>query len=162
MDEKLNKQDIEVQEVSTPQIKTFQDLLMEMHVILEDAKKVIVSYNQRLIELKEKENRLSLDRNSIIQRENNIRDRESACEKIENVIELRRSSQILMDEANKRLDSAKKAEADLSLHMQEENSKLKETRISVQKEYDNLQRQRKELDNIISDRVQEVLKNMKK
>lgn len=144
----------------TPAIATLSSLVNDLHKTLDDARSIIVKYNQRTesIDVREK---------NVLQREvsadsklKDISSRESACQKVENVQKLASDAQALMDSANLRLNEATEAERTLRQHTEEQTSLLREESLKTQKEVEALTKQKNKNDEEVAKRVAQVLSNM--
>lgn len=139
---------------------TLRSLINDLHITLDEARNVIVKYQQRSIGLDERESNVLNREVSVDSRSKDLKAREAACEKVENIQSTAITAQKLMDQANLRSNEATEAERRLKTSTEEQASLMREERLQTQKEANALETQRKQLDEEVSKRVAKVLLDM--
>lgn len=136
---------------------TLDGIIVELHNALDQAQSLISRYNVLFNTLTVREENVNSKEVNVSIREKVIGAREDGCKKIEDVIKLKKDAQALLDSANLRLNEAVAAEKALATHTQEQMGKLQETRLLAQKEQDNVNKQREDVEKEISARVDSFL-----
>lgn len=135
-------------------------IILELHETLEKGKSIIVEYNKRADSLAGREANVLRRELSIKSREAGIQDREAACQKVEDIVNLKKEAQALMDASNLRINAATEAERALNIATQAEHNKLAQTRLATQKEVNALEVQKRGLSEEVSKRVKDALNSM--
>lgn len=157
----------QVEQVSVPEVAedlpavaTLSSLIIDLHTVLDEARNLIVRYQQALGQLVDREKSIVSRETSVQGRESNLLNREEACNKVENLVSLESNAKALLDTANLRINAAVEAERSLNLATQQETAKLADLRILAQREANAVVEQRKAIESEVSDRVTKTLQSM--
>lgn len=160
--EVVNNEEQEVVKIpeEIPASSTLSSLINDLHKTLDDARSVIVQYQQ-------KSNSIDVREKNVLEREvkvdsrlKDVSAREYACKKIEDVQGLATRAQTLMDSANLRLNAAVEAESKLKAVTEEQAGILRESRLQTQKEANLLEVQKRNLDEEVSRRIKKILSDL--
>lgn len=145
---------------SVPEHNTIINLVNGLHRLMDDARSIVLKYQQKSSLLDQREKNVSAKEVAVAGLSSKLMEREDACKKVENVVKLHADATSLSNSAQSRLNAATEAEQRLRQVMEEENSKIREARLQMQKESTALEAQRKRIDDEVSKRVQEILGKM--
>ena len=135
-------------------------ILQDLQQLLDRARNLIREYEGKLQTLKDEKKALDELRTNHDFNVHSLNERELAVKHIENVVELHTNAQQMHQDAQGRLITALEAERWLKTLTDEETQKLVNLREITNREAKAVDVQRKSIEDEVSKRVQQVLKNM--
>lgn len=151
------------QEVETVgAVNTFANLMFGLSTLVHQAHELIHDYKIKHAALHEKNQAVMADKRAIAEVKQTLNAREDACRKVEDVVQLQKDAQALMDSASLRLQNATAAENKLKADTDRIMGEIREERAVAQRESQNIANQRKALDEEVNKRVAAIMSNVTK
>lgn len=143
--------------VESASIPMYTSLTAKIESALIELNQLVLAYRQKIQAVEDWAKNLQAATDCHQGRMDELVSRETKVKDIENVITLKQDAQSLMDSANLRLNAAKEAEIALSQHVAEQNQIIQNKANSTQREANNLEIQKKDMDNEVCRRVDAFL-----
>lgn len=157
MEEQIKEEVVEEVQEEVVSSARLSSLVIDLHKVLEEARNVISRYQQKSNSIDEREKKVLARELSITAIEKDLITREDACQKVEDVVSMQKNAQALLDSANLRINAAVEAEKLLSQHTSEQGQIIANDRILAKTEANNVLKQRQDIENEVSRRVDDFL-----
>ncbi len=137
-----------------------QDVLNKLGEAHDEIQKIDKESREKLAEVLLREARSFKKEKELNEKESMLNEREAAVSKIESVVALKQEATDLMDKAQKLNESVIEAQKQLNADTKAANDKLVDLRETARREQENVDRQKKEIEEEVGRRVQQCLINM--
>ena len=132
------------------------DLTQELHSIVEKAKLVEKGHDQKTQDLNAQQERADKRDQELNARHASLNDREAAITPIENVIQFRKDSQKLMDDAHEQREKLNADKLAWTKICDSEKGQIENDRAIAKREADNNQKDRENIEALVVKRVKEL------
>jgi len=133
------------------------ELTQELHSIVERAKLIEKGHDQKTLDLNAHQERADKRDQELNDRHVSLNDREAAITPIENVIQFRKDSQKLMEDAHAEREKLNADKLAWAKQVDSEKGQVENDRVIAKREADNNQKDRENIEALVLKRVKEVL-----
>lgn len=136
---------------------SLSSLIIDLHKVLDEARSIIVKYQQRSGSLDEREKNVFKRELSVGEKEKSLSSREADVSKVEDIVQKEKDAQALLDRANLAINESVEQRKALDTYKQEQMSLIAQDRLLAQQETSNALKRKNDIENEVNAKVDEFL-----